>query len=252
VACFGQLEDTKVSWGCLVANTTCKENVELLVIDNGSTDGTVEFLNRFIFPHFPNHKLLHHEENVGVVRSLQDAYTASSGDIIAVIHNDLTILEHAWNERVVRVFADPMVGLVGFFGAKHAAANGGRNDCISNLLDAEHHGIRCSGNEAVVLFDGIALIARRDMLDAVGGFDQLYTYHHFYDKDISMESIAHGWKNVMSGVFCLHRGGVTANRSDYQQWVGQKMGVGEGDVAAYKSSEARYLAKWQGKLPLTV
>lgn len=254
VAVFGQLEDTKAFWGCLSANTTHKEEIELLVVDNHSPDDTVAFLNRFILPLWPNARIIQNNDNLGVVPTLQQIYQESKGDIIAILHNDLFIFEYAWNERVASVFAqDEKVGMAGFFGAKAAAANGGRGGCYSNFLEAEIHGQRTSGAEEVVLFDGVALICRRAMLDQVGGFDQNLNYL-YYDKDISLESFTHGWRNILVGIACHHRSGVTANRPDYQNWIAKKLNapVEEAGMIAYRQAEEYYLKKWEGRLPLSV
>lgn len=252
---MNQLEDTKGQWGSLVSNTVNKDLVELLVIDNGSTDGTREFIEKFVFPYFPDHKYIFNPENVGVLASMQLAYSESKGDVIAILHNDVYVLDHGWNMDVTNEFEDdPKLGLAGFLGAEGCGANGGRMNTVSNLLEAEIHGNRVEGVRKVAIFDGLALIARREMLDQVGGFDQGYTYHHFYDRDISLASFFGGWTNKMIGIYCHHRSGVTANRPEYGKWIAEKMGTkeGEGDLKSYLQSEQRFISKWSARLPILV
>jgi len=255
IAVYNSLEDTKSAWGCLVANTTNKQDVELVVLDNGSHDGTRAFLERFVLPHFPNKRVIAHVENQGVIASMNELVRESTGETIAILHNDVYVFERGWNERVVHEFDhDPKLGLAGFLGAKAIVRNGGRGGVYSNLLEAEIHGVRETGTQTVVVFDGLALIGRRAMFDQVGGFDPNLTYHHFYDKALSLESHLAGWTNKVIGVFCHHRSGVTANRPDYQAWISQKMGtpLGEGDKASYDASERYFLEKYQAVLPITV
>jgi GT2 family glycosyltransferase len=184
---MNQLEDTKGMWGCHIANIRDKENVELLVIDNGSTDGTQEFLNRYVFPYFPNHKLVHNQENVGVLKSMNQCIKESSGDVIAILHNDVYVLEYGWDDRIMQQFKTiPKLGLAGFLGAQGVGWTGGRQNTFSNMLEAEIHGARERGQRRVAIFDGLSLIGRREMFEAVGGFDEGYTIHHFYDRDISL------------------------------------------------------------------
>jgi GT2 family glycosyltransferase len=252
---MGQIEDTKGQWGCLVANTLNKDQVELLVINNNSLDNTTEFLKRFVFPHFPDHKLINNPENVGVLASMQQGYTESKGDIIAYLHNDLYVFDYGWNNRVMDEFEkDPRVGLAGFLGAEGAGKTGGRMNTCSNMLEAEIHGTRVESTRKVAIFDGLSLIARRTMLEQVGGFDQSYTYHHFYDRDISLASLFGGFKNLMIGISCHHRSGVTANRPEYQTWIDNKMGTANftGDLASYKLSEQNFINKWSAKLPILI
>jgi O-antigen biosynthesis protein len=252
---MGQLDDTKGMWGCHVANIADKANIELIVIDNGSTDGSGEFIERIIFPHYPHHRMIRHDDNTGVIASMNEAVRESTGDVVAILHNDLYVYEHGWDQRVLAEFdADPRLGMVGFLGSEGIAANGGRFNVWSNMLEAEVHGGRDSGSRAVAVFDGMSLIGRRTMFEQVGGFDTNFTYHHMYDKSISLESRLAGWTNKMIGVFCHHRSGVTANRPDYQNWISQKLGTepGKGDQTSYQQSEAYFLQKYAAHLPIDV
>ena len=253
IPCFNQIEDTKGQWGCHVANIADKENTEILVIDNGSTDGTAEFLERFIFPYFPDHRIIRHEENQGVIASMNEITREVKGDVIAILHNDVYVFEYGWDRRVIKEFADdPKLGLAGFLGAEGVGHTGGRMHTTSNMLEAEIHGNRVAGVNKAIIFDGLALIGRKAMFDQVGGFDTGYTYHHFYDRDISLASHFAGWTNKVIGVACHHRSGITANRAQYQTWIDQKMGTQNfsGDKASYDASERYFIEKWKGKLPI--
>jgi len=252
IPCFNQLEDTKGIWGCHIANIEDKENTELLVVANGCTDDTVNFLNRFVFPYFPDHKLIINQENQGLIFPLNQCYKESKGDVIAILHNDVYVFDRGWDKDVLAEFEkDPKLGLAGFLGATGVGPTGGRQGTLSNMLEAEIHGERFTGVKPVVIFDGLSLICRRTMLDQVGGFDQGYAYHHFYDRDISLASYYGGWTNKVIGVFCHHRSGLTANRPDHQKWIDQKMGTSNftGDKASYDASERYFIQKWGNKLP---
>jgi len=252
---YNQLSDTKAVWGLHVENLGDKANSpELVVIDNGSIDGTQKFIEDFIFPHFPSHKYVKNQENVGVVKSMNQCINESTGDIIAILHNDLFVFEDNWDERVLRLFENPKVGLAGFFGARGTYINGGRMDAMSNMVEAEYHGKRETGEKHIQHFDGLSLIGRRTMFEQVGGFDDKYTYHHFYDRDIAMASHFAGWENWFIGVYCHHVSGITANRPDYQTWIDKKMATSgfTGDKASYDASERYFLEKWGKKLPVYI
>lgn len=253
---MNQINDTKGVWGAHVENLGDKENSpELVVINNGSTDGTVEFLEKFIFPHFKEHKLVNNPENVGVVKSMNQCISESTGDVIAILHNDLYVYDDNWDERVLEVFeGNEKIGLAGFFGARGTYTNGGRMDAVSNMIEAEYHGTREDGNIRVGAFDGLSLIGRRTMFEQVGGFDEKYVYHHFYDRDISLASHFAGWENWLIGVYCHHVSGITANRPDYQTWIDEKMKTTgfTGDLASYKASEDYFFSKWLDKLPVYI
>jgi len=253
---MGQLEDTKSAWGLHVENLGDKENSpELVVINNAPEDKeSIKFLTDFVFPHFKEHKLINNPENLGVVKSMNQCIKESTGDVIAILHNDVFVFESDWDEKVLKVFENPKVGLAGFFGAQGTYTNGGRMDAVSNMIEAEYHGERLTGTRRVGAFDGLSLIGRRTMFEQVGGFDEGYTYHHFYDRDLSLASHFAGWESWFVGVYIHHRSGVTANRPDYQTWIDKKMGTSgfSGDLASYKKSEEYFFSKWKDKLPVYI
>jgi|SRR5581483_6071566 len=253
---MGQLEDTKTNWGLHVENLGDKANSpELIVINNDYHDSdTIKFLRQFVFPHFPEHKLINNPENLGVVKSMNQCIKESTGDVIAILHNDLSVFEQDWDERVLKVFENPRVGLAGFFGAQGTFTNGGRMDAVSNMIEAEYHGERFEGNRRVGHFDGLSLIGRREMFEQIGGFDEKYTFHHFYDRDIALSAHFAGWELWYIGVYCHHRSGVTANRQQYQKWIDQKMETKDftGDKASYDASEQYFFSKWRDKLPVYI
>jgi hypothetical protein len=179
----------------------------------------------------------------------------STGDVIAILHNDLFVYEDNWDERVLQLFeSNDKIGLAGFFGARGTFTNGGRMDAMSNMIEAEYHGKRETGEIRVGAFDGLSLIGRRSMFLSVGGFDEGYTYHHFYDRDISLLSHFADWENWFIGVYCHHVSGITANRPDYQTWIDKQMQTSgfTGDKASYDASEKYFLEKWGSKLPVYI
>ena len=95
------------------------------------------------------------------------------------------------------------------------------------------------------------------MLKKAGGFDQRYFYHHLYDRDASLESLRHGYKNIVVDIPCHHMSGLTANRSEYQNWVKDqlkdKLGKDDsGDKYTHDKNTILFQEKWKGALPLYI
>lgn len=245
IPCSNQLYDTKVCWGSILNSIRDKDNVEILAILDGDTDGTDTFLERFIFPYFADHRIIAHERR-GVLKVMDEAWREAKGDVIAILHNDVAVYEYGWDDRVLATFADPTVGLAGFLGAEGIGHTGGRQNTFSNLLEAEIHGARETGNREMIMFDGLALIGRREMFEKVGGFDMEYSLHHWYDRDISLASFSNGYKNMYIGIGCHHLSGITANRPDYQEWATEQLHPENmtGDQASYYAGEKRFIEKW--------
>src|SRR5271155_68207 len=94
--------------------------------------------------------------NMPIPQCFDVAYRGTSEPIIAMIHDDVVINQLGWDQRVLREFHDPSVGLVGFAGAlghgnprmyeePFRIPNMVRQNFRSNMADAERHGGRLSG-----------------------------------------------------------------------------------------------------------
>lgn len=253
IAVMNELDGTRACWDLLLEHTL--GDFELVVIDNGSTDGTPEFLDQHVRPRVPRYRYVRNPENVGVWASLQQGYEEAAGDVIAFPHNDVCIYERGWNERVTGYFeAIPDLGLAGFHGSRGCLPGAPwRLDSFSNMADAERHGARLAAEVLpVAVVDGFCLICLRAMLDATGGFDQGYDYHHWYDYDVSLSSLRAGYRNIVVNVPCHHLDGVTSVSPAYQEWINGKLGTPAGNGEALHRNKIRYLEKWSGFLPVYV
>jgi len=64
---------------------TAYENLEVIVADNGSTDGSVSFLEK----QFPEVKLIRFNENTGFAKGYNMALAQVSADYYAIINSDI-------------------------------------------------------------------------------------------------------------------------------------------------------------------
>jgi hypothetical protein len=209
---------------------------------------------------------IRNDENVGMIETMQQAYKNCEADVLVVIHNDVFVFEKDWDKRILSYFEEmPDLGAFSFFGAQGCGPVGERIQDVpmqgmmagySNMLEAEIHGVRMNEPwRAVSIFDGLCMGFKMDMLRKGKGFDMRYKYHHIYDRDIALESLKRGYKNIVVNVPCHHLSGLTANRSDYQNWVNQKtgmLGAGSGDKFIHDDNSKVFAEKWKEVLPLYV
>lgn len=168
--------------------------------------------------------------NRGVIQSYQIAYDLSSAGILAFIHDDVSIYEDDWEERILKEFENEKVGVVGFGGAKSHGVDLiykipydykqlARADYMSNTNDAESHGKRFEGSTEVAVLDGFCLIVRRELLERAGGWPvNRYPPHHNYDYWLCCTAHKLGYEVRLVGVRCQHHGGLTATTGEYQKW----------------------------------
>lgn len=250
---YNSLNQTKICWLINSRNEYFSQFNQIILIDNGDTDGTSEWIQKYIIS---PHTIITNKDNIGSIPSLQQGYEAVNPDIdyIVYMHNDVLLVDRRNLANTLDPYFDIInkwnAGVVGLFGAEKLETNGGRSQCWGAVLEdgLEGNKIKDSGFQQVILLDGLFLAVRKKLLDDIGGWDLNYTYHHFYDKDISMESIKHGYKNYVIDIPYYHLNGQTSNQNSYQDWINKKMEVNNGDILTHQKSEQYFLEKWKDYL----
>ena len=160
-----------------------------------------------------------------VLPAYQLIYASTTEPIIAQIHDDVVIAEQGWDERILRQFDDPAVGVVGFGGSTghgdplmyqvpYKLSNLRRSTFMSNMRDAERHGVRFTGERDVAVLDGFAIFVRRELLDKTGGWPVDTPVGYFcYDYWICAMGRRHGYKIRLVGIACDHLGGKSSGRN---------------------------------------
>lgn len=262
---WNQLNDSKGILGLTRYMTS--DDSEIMIIDNGSTDPYEEFLRKSV--RFSKLNYIRNKENVGLVKTYQQIYENCTTEYLAIVHNDTFIYRPNWDKSVVEYFEnDPKLGAIGLFGAQGCGPHGERMQDVpaynvaagfSNMLEADIHGFRMNVPwKSAAIFDGLGMCFRMEMLKKAGGFDQRYNYHHIYDRDIALESLRHGYRNMVIDIPCHHLSGLTANRGDYQSWVTEKTkelrpdDQQSGDKFVHDDNSRIFYEKWKDVLPLYV
>jgi GT2 family glycosyltransferase len=84
---------------------------ELVVVDNGSRDGTTEYLRALARLH-PTLRVIFNEENAGFAAGINHALATAGGDIVIFLNDD-TVVPPGWLSRLGRHLEDPRLGLLG-------------------------------------------------------------------------------------------------------------------------------------------
>lgn len=157
--------------------------------------------------------------NMQIPQCFNAIYASTTEPIISYMHDDVEIYEPGWDNRVLREFDDPSVGLVGFGGAlghgtpnlyttPYFLPNLARQQFMSNMRSAERHGARFTGARDVAVLDGFALFVRRSVLDAWGGWPMDKEVGYFmYSENLCCETRRQGLRIRLVGVDCEHLGG---------------------------------------------
>lgn len=238
---FGRLSLTR---SCLESLRATTEPFRLVVIDNGSTDETPQFFERFACP-YP----LHFERNATnqpVIATLNRAWRLAETEFVCILHNDTEMLDPTWLTRLLAPLADPGVGITGLYGVKRVRRDGrfvGRT--IVHSL-AEGPTVRPEGEEVAVV-DSVCMCLPRRLMDEVGGFDEGYGFYHGLDRDLCFAIRERGRRCVIVRAPFVHHGGGTRTR-DFSARPDHE----RADLALRRTVLERFVAKHRHRLPCDV
>ena len=236
---FNQLSLTR---RCFDSLATTREPFRLVVIDNGSTDGTREMLRAFPYP-YPL-LAIENDGDRSVIASLNRAWPEARTEFICLLHNDTEMLDPAWLTTLLAAFDDPGVGMTGLFGAKRVRGDGrfvGRT--IVHSL-AEGPTVRPVGEDVAVV-DAVCMCLRRRLLEEVGGLDEAYGFYHGCDKDLSLAVRERGLRCRIVHAPFHHHGGGTRARDFARDPESERR-----DRALRTAATERLMSKWGHRLPV--
>ncbi|MGH7384932.1 MAG: glycosyltransferase, partial [Candidatus Rokuibacteriota bacterium] len=180
---------------------------ELGIVDNASSDGTVDYLDGLARTLPLRYR--RNDENVGLIRALNQGAELATGELLCFLHNDTEMRDPGWLERLEGAVRSPArIGLAGLYGARRLRRDGryvGRT--IVHCLESSPT-LRVPRAE-VAAVDGVCLFLARDVLEAVGGFDEGYGFFHGYDRDLSFAVRELGLRCAIVNSPFRHRGGGT-------------------------------------------
>lgn len=195
----------------VIAALAGNEKNEIIVVDNGSEDGSALFLRE----HFPEVRVLALDRNLGFGGGSNEGFRAAKNDIVVLLNSDMRVqpdflaplLQGFTDEKVFAVscqifFSDPN---------KLREETGLTQGWWENGGLRVHHRIDPAISRAFPCFyggGGSCAFDRRKFL-ALGGFDELFRPFYLEDTDLGYQAWKRGWKVLyqpQSVVYHEHRG----------------------------------------------
>ena len=226
----------KMCLASIVENTDYP-NYEVVAVDNGSTDGTVEYL-RDLAGRFPQVRLILNDSNRGFGPGNNQGLAAAAGDRFVLLNND-TIVPRGWLGRLLWHLDDPGVGLVG------PASNRTCNEAQVDTDYQTYADYETVARQMAAEFDGqlipIRMLAmyctafRRDLLDLVGGLDERYAVGMFEDEDYALRVKEQGLEVAWTPEVYVHHA--------YHASVGKLLRDGD-YLRIFHANRERFEEKW--------
>ena len=206
---YNKLEYTKL---CIdsIRKFTPKGQYEIIVVDNNSTDGTVDYLKSQ-----DDLKVIYNDYNAGFPKGCNQGIEISKGESILLLNNDTIVTPYWLNNLDNALYSNSDIGAVGAI--SNSISNMQKIDVtynnIEEMLDfaTSINNQDFNGNhELRQKLVGYCFLVKRSVLDKIGLLDEIFTPGNFEDDDLSFRILLEGYKLLLcKNVFIHHFGSIS-------------------------------------------
>jgi GT2 family glycosyltransferase len=196
-----------------LSTQTIADRIEVVVIDDGSRDGTADWLRE----QRPGVELIAHQANLGVTRSLNEGLRLARGEYVALLNNDVELAPDCLERLLADLRAHPRaaVSTPKLLDFHDRTRFDGAGDTYSRwgMATRRGHGEPDHGqyDEAGQVMSASAAVAvyRREAIAEVGGMDEEF-FAYLEDVDWSLRARLAGWEcRYEPAAVAFHMGSAT-------------------------------------------
>lgn len=156
-------------------------NYEILFVDNGSTDGSIDFISK----NYPWAKIIKNKENLGLTVARNDTSYIAKGEYIFFLDTDTRVDPEIISRLVERIEENPAAGICA---CKIMSYNGKKH--FHSGIGIDIFGYPITKGD-IFYSEGSSLMVRKALFHELGGFDGKYLFFH--------EDIDLAWRNWLIG-----------------------------------------------------
>ena len=210
--------------------------IEVIVVDNASTDGTVVYLEELAARESAL-RIIRNTTNAGFARANNQGMAAARGRYLVLLNND-TLVTAGWLPPLLAHLTDPGVGMVG--PVTNACGNESRiavdyrdprtMAAFATRYTAEH----ANQTREMRMLAFFCAALRRDVYEHIGPLDEGFGLGTFEDDDYAMRLALAGYKLLCADdVFVHHWGSASFSRLPSEVYL-----------ALFHENRRKFEAKW--------
>lgn len=198
-----------------VRKHTAKGEYEIIVVDNNSADGTVEYLKKQ-----SDLKLVLNKENLGFPKGCnQGIKQAEPENDILLLNNDVIVTSNWLLNLKIALYSNEKIGAVGPVSNSCAYYQSIPVDYKNEdemLKFAMKFNISDKNKwEFRLKLIGFCMLIKREIVNQIGYLDDMFTPGNYEDDDYSMRILEAGYELVLCrDTFIHHYGGMSFNKND--------------------------------------
>jgi len=189
-----------------------RDLIETIIVDNGSRDGSVEFIQE----EYPSIKIIRNKKNLGFARANNQAARAAAGDYIAFLNND-TRVDSRWLTGLLKPIYKSRE--IAASGSKVLSMDGQSLDFVGGMINFEGKGFQIDYGKSsedddhnipkfLPFVNGGAMMINKKVFLEAGGFDEDF-FAYYEDVDLGWRLWVLGYKVIFapdSIVYHQHHG----------------------------------------------
>lgn len=197
------------------------ENHEIVIIDNSSTDGSLDYLRSC-----QDIILVENTKNLGCPPARAQLLSIARGKFVIFLDND-TIVTKDWAKKYIDYAdSDPAIGMIGPISNYVSGAQLIPNAQYTNVEEMERFAAEWAAQNKGKLMPTIRLVGfcmfiTRELINKIGNIDATFGRFGFEDDDYTWRANIAGFKTVIANDVFIHHTGGPQGRGDssYNQFL---------------------------------
>ncbi|EPR26816.1 glycosyltransferase [Anoxybacillus geothermalis] len=205
---------------------------EIIVVDNHSTDGTVEWLKKQA-----DTRTIFNDENVGFPKGCNQGIQIATGENILLLNNDVVVTKHWLDHLLACLYSADDIGAVG--PVTNSAAYYSTIPVSYTSIDemhvfaSQHNVLDPNKWEERLKLIGFCMLIKKEAIDKVGLLDERFTPGNFEDDDYSVRLRQAGYRLMLCKDTFIHHYGSVSWKDD-----------GSGYSKLLRDNQKKFEEKW--------